>query len=254
MAGGKSYKVRGVVLRKTKLGEKDLIVTLLLQDGSLVRAVAKGARKPGGSLAARFELFSCVDALMARGRNLDVVSEARLSAGQPARFGLEQASCASAVAELVCLIAQEGLEHPRLFDMTSKAFASIAAAQPADALAIASASLLKTLASEGLRPSFDACIQCGREVGGTAGTVLLSIEGGGVVCETCPRPADAMLVEAATVAWSRALLFERFDDIPGLRVDPDISFSVLQFAHQYTRAHVGRTLKSLDFLFTCGLF
>ena len=50
-----TYDARAIVLRKTKLGESDLIVTLLAQDGSQARAVAKGARKPARPFAARLE-------------------------------------------------------------------------------------------------------------------------------------------------------------------------------------------------------
>ena len=44
--GERTRNDRVVVLRKTKLGESDLILTLLSSDGSQIRAVAKGARKP----------------------------------------------------------------------------------------------------------------------------------------------------------------------------------------------------------------
>ena len=53
-----TYSLQALVLRKTKLGETDLIVTLLAQDGRQVRAVAKGARKPNSSFASRLEIFS----------------------------------------------------------------------------------------------------------------------------------------------------------------------------------------------------
>ena len=45
------------MLGHTKLAEQDLILTLLSETGEQLRAVAKGARKPGGRLAARVELF-----------------------------------------------------------------------------------------------------------------------------------------------------------------------------------------------------
>ena len=48
-----TYSVRGIVLRKTKLAETDLIVTLLADDGTQRRAVAKGARKPSSTFASR---------------------------------------------------------------------------------------------------------------------------------------------------------------------------------------------------------
>lgn len=77
-----TYGARGIVLRKTKLGEGDLVVTLLSEDGSQLRAVAKGARKSTSPFASRLELYSVADALLARGRSLDIVKEARLVAAQ----------------------------------------------------------------------------------------------------------------------------------------------------------------------------
>ena len=73
-----TYSVRGIVLRKTKLAETDLIVTLLADDGTQRRAVAKGARKPSSTFASRLELYAEADLLCSVGRSLDVVKEARL--------------------------------------------------------------------------------------------------------------------------------------------------------------------------------
>ena len=60
MAGSRTYRTKVLVLDKTKLKETDLILTMLDERGRQVRAVAKGARKPGGRLAARCELFPLV--------------------------------------------------------------------------------------------------------------------------------------------------------------------------------------------------
>ena len=78
MAGSRTYRTKVLVLDKTKLKETDLILTMLDERGRQVRAVAKGARKPGGRLAARCELFCTVDMLLAHGRSLDVVSQPSL--------------------------------------------------------------------------------------------------------------------------------------------------------------------------------
>ena len=78
MAGSRTYRTKVLVLDKTKLKETDLILTMLDERGRQVRAVAKGARKPGGRLAARCELFCTVDMLLAHGRSLDIVSQAEL--------------------------------------------------------------------------------------------------------------------------------------------------------------------------------
>ena len=58
MAARRTRRIKALVLDRTKLGEQDLILTCLTDTGEELRAVAKGARKPGGRLAARTELFS----------------------------------------------------------------------------------------------------------------------------------------------------------------------------------------------------
>ena len=104
MAGRRTYRTRAIVLDRTKLAEQDLILTLLAADGRQVRAVAKGARKPGGRLAARVELFCETDFLLAEGRSLDVVSEAQtVEPHARLRGDYERVAAASAVAEVARL-------------------------------------------------------------------------------------------------------------------------------------------------------
>lgn len=257
MASSRTYKTRGIVLRKTKLAEKDLIITVLAETGAIVRCVAKGARKPGGSLAARIELFSVIDCLIASGRNLDVLTEARIAKNRPIQeLDLEQNACAAAIAELLANVAQEDLEHARLYDMTLSALDALSTADPSHALAIAAASLLKTFASAGFRPSLDACVSCGESINLDEGSswVSVSFEDGGIVCANCARQANCVPVEPSTLAWARVLLYSRFSEIAVMEVDPSVIFSVLQFARQWARVHTGRDIKSLDFVFTSGLF
>ena len=61
MARGRARHTAGIVIDRTKLGESDLILTILEACGCQARAVAKGARKPGGKLAARVQLFCELD-------------------------------------------------------------------------------------------------------------------------------------------------------------------------------------------------
>ena len=254
----KTYKTRGIVLRKTKLGEKDLIVTILDESGSLVRAVAKGARKPGGSYAARLELFSIVDLMMAKGRNLDVITSAAFSDGDSGctLFGIEQSSCASALAELLSVLAQEDLPHERLYDMSRSAFERIGASDPMQALALTCSALLKALAYTGFRPSFSNCVACGCGIGlsSLTGSIPFSLEDGGAVCQRCMRPSDAIDVDVNVIQWADSLMRARFDDIASFEVSEAPLFDVLQLARQWTRVHVGKNLKSIDFLLVCGLF
>ncbi|MDO4891073.1 MAG: DNA repair protein RecO, partial [Coriobacteriaceae bacterium] len=92
------------MLSRTKLAEQDLIVTAMNDRGEQVRAVAKGARKPGSRLAARTELFCEVDMLMTEGRNLGIITEAQtLDAHVGIRSEFDRVSAASAVCEVARL-------------------------------------------------------------------------------------------------------------------------------------------------------
>ena len=70
------YRDSAVVLRVTKLGEADRIVTLLTRREGRVRAVAKGVRRTKSRFGSRLEPFSHVDLQLYAGRNLDIVTQA----------------------------------------------------------------------------------------------------------------------------------------------------------------------------------
>ena len=106
--GSEAYPLSALVLRNTKVGETDLIVTLLAEDGRQVRAVAKGARKPRSSFAARLDLFAQVDLLLVSGKSLDIVKEARLvDAHRQVSADMEHAAAAAVVADLACIPMQD---------------------------------------------------------------------------------------------------------------------------------------------------
>ncbi|WP_165045126.1 MULTISPECIES: DNA repair protein RecO [unclassified Adlercreutzia] len=252
-----TYTARAIVLRRTKLGESDLIVTFLADDGSQVRAVAKGARKPTSSFAARLELYSHVDMLLAKGRNLDIVKEVRLNASNVAlRSSLELSTCASAGAELLGKVSQTGLSNCKLFALSSTAFSAMAAADVDHALAMCAALLLKTLAFSGVKPQLTRCVCCDATINlrTCQELVPVSCEEGGVVCPACARRCESVAMPAAALAWSETLLYSTFEQISGMTVDRNGSFGALRLCQRWTQYHVGANLKSLDFLFSCGLF
>lgn len=251
-----TYSLRALVLRRTKLGESDLILTLLSEDGSQVRAVAKGARKPRSSLSARTEPLCVADLLCARGRSLDIVKEARLAGAHDAlRCGLEASAAAMPVLELLGRVSQPALANPRLFQSAARALDAMDGADDNHRAALAAAELLKVLAFSGLRPSLEACVACGAPVALAAGArVPFSAIEGGVVCPGCRSGLETEPVEAATLCWAQYFLTSTFDAVAAGPADLTASFAVLHLVQSLVRAHVGSPLKSLEFLFTSGLF
>lgn len=255
---GPSHNCRVIVLRKTKLGESDLILTMLSSDGSQLRAVAKGARKPQSPFSARLELYSVADVLIASGRSLGIVQEARaVSSNAALHASLELSACAAPIAELLWRVSQEGLPVPRLFDCTQAAFDALENAAPEDGPRICAAALIKILAFCGFRPSLACCVSCGAPVDAplnAAGEVCFSAIEGGVVCQRCRAHVESVRVPWAAVRSADALLRSTFADVVASPVDQRTVFAVLQLEHQWIREHVSCSMKSLSFLFSCGLF
>ena len=244
----RTYKARGVVLRKRKLRESDAIVAFLDNEGELREAVAHGARRPGSTFAGRLELFSEVDIVCSKGRNLDVVSDCRLIEGSLRRFGMEQSISASAVAELLGVVAQPGLKQERLFELANSSFDAISKSDPSFAPVYAVAALLKICAITGLRPSFSRCVLCGEPVSHDADGVAFSCSEGGVLCGTCKRPYDSYVYDGRTMAWCDALLYSRYADIALFDDAPSAIAPVIEVARSWILAHVGYRMKSLDML------
>lgn len=258
----RTYSVRALVLRRTKLGESDVICTLLSSDGSQIRAVAKGARKPSSSFASRLEVFSVCDLLLCEGKSLDIVKEARLVQGNAhLRGNIELAQAAAPMVELLDKTTQVGLEDAKLFPMVCTALSCLSAcsssggkgdgeASCADPACLTAASLLKTLAVIGFRPRFDACVSCGVpiDVAALPARVSFSLMDGGLVCGECRGSSQTVSLTRGVVLWGQALLYSTFSQITQFDMDVADCLAELRFLQMWIRQHLGIRLKSLDFL------
>src|SRR5262249_22437325 len=71
-----TYKVNGINIGSFNLGESDKILTIFTAERGLIRAVAKGARKPGTKVAGRADLLNVNSLLVATGKTLDIITQA----------------------------------------------------------------------------------------------------------------------------------------------------------------------------------
>lgn len=247
MAGGRrTYHARGIVLDRTKLGESDLILTLLLADGTQARAVAKGARKPAGKLASRVQLFCELDLLIARGRSLDIVSEAQLTEAHAGLRGeLSRVSAASAVCELARLTSYEDAPDPYLLPICSRALRACEQAtdQPHLDLCVAAYGL-KLLSHQGWQPVLGSCVACGEP-----SVMRFSARAGGAVCESCAKTiAGAEPIDANTLRWLRTLIHATFDELIAIDAEPATASELLAVSHVWCATHLDARLRAFEFM------
>lgn len=240
-----TYRTRVLALKKTKLGESDLIVTLLAENGCQVRAVAKGARKTSSKFGARLEPFSVCDVMLATGRTLEIVTDAETVVSNAVlREDYDRSSAGSVVADFLDKVSVECQTEERLFGLAVTTLDVMTTARVEDLLAIVVAFLVKGMAMHGYRPQFDACVSCGcaSPSGGR-----FSLDLGGPLCEACcGDQADTVSADESTRSALRALLGARMADVPGLKVPRPVALSGLRLMRGFAAYHVPARLKALD--------
>lgn len=252
MAGSRTYRTKAIVLDKTKLKETDLILTLVGESGRQIRAVAKGARKPGSRLAARCELCCEVDVLLAHGRNLDIVSQADLIAAPlGAQPSFELLTAASAVAEVAEKCTYEDAEDPFVYAITRAVLAHLAAAgadtpveDPAHLDLLVAAYIFKLLSHVGYRPDYSACVACGDPSPG-----YFSAQAGGLLCASCASGVPGCEpVDANMARWLEGLVSMRFSELAIAPIDSHTAAHMLGLAHLWAATHLECRLRALEFL------
>ena len=231
----KDLHTNAIVLKKTKLSETDLIITLLCVDGRQVRAVAKGARKPSSTFAARLELFSNVEVLLAEGKNLYIVREAKIiKAYSKIRSDIEKTVCASPAMELLDKATRQSFESENLYQMTVNFLNEVEKIHDSFYLkALCTAHLIKVCSFIGFRPSLANCVVCGEDVSSSLENTHLklnfSFEDGGVVCLRCSNKTEVEKMSAQTIKLIHDLIHTKFEDIKLIRVPEDVVDETLHF-------------------------
>jgi DNA repair protein RecO (recombination protein O) len=236
-----AYPLRVLVLRKTKLGETDLILTLLAADGRQVRAVAKGARKPKSRLGARTEPFSVLDLLLHSGRSLEIIAEAETVASHDVvRSDYDRATAASVVADVLDKISVEGQAEPQLFEMSLVTLDVMGSADVGALGLIVTAFLLKALAMHGYRPALDRCATCGATL---EVDPRFSVEAGGLVCGSC---GGGVRISDETRGLLRSLMRARMGEVATIVCPAPVRAEALRIVRGYVGFHVPARLRALD--------
>jgi DNA repair protein RecO (recombination protein O) len=197
------YRDTGVVLRVTKLGEADRIVTLLTRRTGRVRAVAKGVRRTKSKFGARLEPFSHVDVQLYEGRNLDIVTQAESLDSFGSRITADYGRYTAATVLVETserLTAEEREPSLRLYLLLVSALRALAQTDRDPSLVL-DAFLLRAMGLAGWAPALSECARCGTPGPHSA----FHVASGGVLCANC-RSGAVMRPAAGSVGLMQALV------------------------------------------------
>lgn len=178
------YRTEAVVLRRLELGETDRILTLLTPSLGKLRVIAKGVRRPTSRRAGHLEPLTHCTLLVARGSNLDVVTQAQtVNAFLPLREDLTRIAYASYLAELVDRLTPEHAEAYQTFDLLTRTLRRLS--DGADPALTARFFEMALLSQMGFRPQLTRCASC--QVPLEPADCWLAAHLGGVLCPECGR-------------------------------------------------------------------
>ena len=271
------YRVEAIVLKRTDYGEADRLLTLFTPDLGKLRAIAKGARKPSSRKSGHVELFTHTHLLVAKGKQLDVVTQAdTLDAFLPLRDNLERVGYAYYLAELVDRFSEEGdaasrggtrsdlksslprddaaEENRAVFDLLLHALAVLGDSTSEPDL-LARFFELRLLQYVGYRPQLFNCIHCRKVIEPIDN--YFSAEAGGVLDPDCvqtqreqiaERAYDAQVISLNALKIMRYLQTREWEAVRGLRLNGEAMSEVEALMLRYITHHLERNLKSVEFL------
>lgn len=231
------YRVRGIVLRRRDLGEADRIITIFTAERGKLRIVAKGTRRPSSKMAGHLEPFCATRLLVARARNLDIISQAETIEHFSALRASETAiATAGYLAELIDALMPEDQAHESVYELTYAALRLLSEDHdPRLVTHIFEMGLLRQL---GYRPELVTCVMCGAEILPVPNGFALD---GGVICPNCLRVRpDAVTLSVNALKLLRAIDRGDIERLFTLRVPNTIWREVGDVLNAYITRVTGR--------------
>lgn len=234
-----TYQTTGIVIGRTNFGEADRIIRLITPEQGKVSAVAKGVRKIKSRLSGHLELFGEVNLMLATGRNLDIITSARLAWYPHELVGdYERLSLAYACAGLIDRVAQEHQSQPELYAHLREALQALEAGARGPLIELWFKVRLLQLA--GFRPELSGCLVCGRHDEATS--YRFDAERGGLTCAD-DAGATAHPIDANTIKLWRLLADYPYVTVAHVAGGSDLAAASLPLCDEFYEHHLGRAFR-----------
>lgn len=237
-----TYKTKGIILKRTNLGEADRILTVLSEKHGKIRIVAKGIRKTLSKLGGHLELFCLTDLMIAEGRNLDVVTGAEtIKCFLRLRSNLETTHTAYYLAEIIENLMAENQAHPEIFYLLDDVLEHLENGKSKLLLAYFE---LNFLNYSGFRPELYKCLKCSKKI--ESGENYFDFLSGGLMCADCGKGNFKITDEAIKVL--RLFLSRKIAAIQTINTDQVLAREVEKISSIYITSIAEKEFKSKRFL------
>lgn len=236
-----TYKTRGIILRRTNLGEADRIITILTEKFGKVRVVAKGVRKTLSKMAGHLEPFCLTNLHFAEGRNLDVIIGAEVEkCFFNLRSDLAKTNTCFYLAEVIDKMVEEREPHKEIFNLLDSTLDHI---NELDEPVLISYFEINFLAEMGFKPELHECLVCQSKI--EPGENNFDFARGGLVCPSC---ASGRPISDEAIKLIRLFLKHRFSDIRKIKLNADLIKEIQGLTSYYLKQIHQKDFKSEKYL------
>lgn len=177
----KQYKTQGIIIRRQNFFETDRLLTIYTKDYGKIKTIAKGVRKPLSRFVGHLELFYLSDFIVAKGKNLDIITGADLREKfDNLRQDKEIINYAYYISELIYRLIQEDLVNQEIFNLLKRTFYGLDTANKEKMLCYFELKLFDIL---GHKPEVKKCVVCSKKILDKKN--YFDYYDGGIVCGDC---------------------------------------------------------------------
>ena len=242
----RSLRAEAIVLRHSDWSEADRLLWLYTREMGKVRAIAKGVRKMRSRKAGHLEPFTRVNVLLARGRDLFIVTQAEtVNAYLSLREDLLRVGYAAYVVELLDRFTYDNDENRSLYNLLANTLGRID--ESSDLIVAVRYYEIRLLDMLGYRPELFKCINCGKQV--QPEDQFFSAIQGGALCPTCGIAVqESRPITMAALKYLRHYQRSAFSEASRARPDPAVNQEIETLVHHYLTHLLERSLNTPVFL------
>ncbi len=245
MSKPRTYKTEAVIIKKTRLGEADSILTFYTPHLGKIQGFARSLRKPKSKMAGHLELLTHSQVSLARGRNIDTITGAQtINSFMPLKTDLDLTSYALYATELVNQFTADNVEDYPLFQLLVETLQSLS--NGGDNELILRYFELHLLDMAGYRPQLEHCVTCKSALKDAAN--LFSPGAGGMLCPGCRQSQLAYPLSEKARKVLLLLQNSDYSAVSELEIDRELSRQLEMVMRNYLRYLLEREVKSTAWL------
>ena len=239
-------KTEGVVLRRTNVGDNDVILTIFTADKGVLQASARGVKSLKSRLAAGCALFTYGEFVLgSSGKGMHYVRSCEPKESfYNLATNIERLAFATYIADLTGYSVREGCADGRLLSLLLNTFYLLANSQRELRL-VKCVYELKLLHYIGFAPEVAGCVRCGDVMH----VDYLSSAAGGILCSNCRTVADraASLSEQCLIAI-RYVLYNEDRRAFAFQIGEAVMEELENHIEAFVREYIDRDFYSLTYL------